>query len=157
MKAFNKTVAEVLTLEFEFARVLETVWRPGTEYALNAAIRPTVPNGAQYKATTAGQSGDVEPVWPAIAATVTDGQGSLVWTGEALSSSATDSISSQSVTAPAAITLANAATSGTKVTVDVSAGVLDKDYTVSCQVVTAGGETFEELAMIRIRRPSHCR
>lgn len=156
MKTVDKKVDEVLTLEFEFARVLETVWRPGTEYALNAAIRPTVPNGAQYKATTAGQSGSVEPVWPAIAATVTDGQGSLVWTGEALSSSASDTISTKSVTAPAALTLANDAISGTKVTVDVSAGLLDKDYAVSCKITTAGGETFEELVLVKIRRHSGC-
>jgi len=69
-----------------FARALNSLdraWQPDKKYVLNAEVLPIIPNGVQYKATTAGQSGVDEPVWPLVGSTVTDG--SLVWTGVELS------------------------------------------------------------------------
>ena len=157
MKTVTKTVDELLTLEFEFARTLEAIWREGEEYSVTAPdyVRPTVPNGYEYECTATGQSGSNEPVWPlTLAATVNDG--SVQWTTRAFGTNATDTISAQTVTAPSGLTLASAAIDGTKVTVDVSAGVLGEDYEVSCKIDRVGGETYEEIMSVQIRRPKHC-
>lgn len=55
-------------------------WIAGTAYSLTDSVRPMVDrNGFTYECTTAGTSGENEPVWP-----VTDGQtvtdGTAVWT-----------------------------------------------------------------------------
>ena len=54
----------------------ETVWQASYAYPLNAYITQS---GLMYKATTAGTSGTVAPIWPTVVGnTVTDG--TVVWT-----------------------------------------------------------------------------
>ena len=55
-------------------------WVAGTAYSLTAPVRPMVDrNGFTYECTTAGTSGENEPVWPTTdGQTVTDG--TAVWT-----------------------------------------------------------------------------
>ena len=152
----SKTPNETVDIEFEFARLLETTWRPGAEYALDDEVRPPTPNGVQYKVTTAGQSGIDEPVWLAIAVTVSDGLGALVWTGVAISSGASDSISSQSASADSDLTIGTLTRSGTVVTVPVSGGVDGTEYSITCQVVTAGGQTHEQRVFLPVEHQRKC-
>lgn len=157
MNSVSKTVDEVLVLGFEFARELETVWRPGEEYATTDPdyVRPTVPNGFEYECTNTGQSGFDEPVWPlTVDSTVDDG--SVEWTARAFGANATDTISARTVTAQAGLTVDSSSIDGTKVVVTVSGGTLSKDYELSCKITTAGGETIEAIALVSVRRPTQC-
>jgi hypothetical protein len=60
----------------------EGSWLPNASYTLGTyrmPVNPPLTNRFRYEVTTAGVTGDAEPVWPtAINATVTDG--SVVWT-----------------------------------------------------------------------------
>src|SRR5262245_43428636 len=56
-----------------------TAWAAATGYALGAVRRPTVPNGFQYRVTTAGTSAGAQPVWPLVlGGTVVDN--TVTWT-----------------------------------------------------------------------------
>ena len=57
-------------------------WTAATEYAANAFVKPTTPNGYVYEVTAGGggnSHADTEPVWPT---TIDDtiGDGDLTWT-----------------------------------------------------------------------------
>lgn len=156
-----KTPDEVYDLEFEFRDLLLTAWTPGTQKSVGDFVRPTVPNGKEYEATvvtlpgTIGQTNSNEPTWPiAVGDTVVDG--SVTWTCRAFGTSATDTISSQTATAPSGLTLGTPTSSGTVVTVRASAGIDGKDYLVTCQIVTAAGQTFEDSAVLPVRTPKQC-
>lgn len=150
MQPFEKTANEVIILEFDFARELETVWRPGKNYALNAYVRPRIPNGLEYQATIAGQSGSKEPIWPALAATQGDGKGALVWTGVAFVSNASDTISTRTVTPDSGLTLDSSSIDGTSILATISGGNKPGCYDVVCQIVTSAGETLEATRQVRI-------
>jgi hypothetical protein len=146
LKSITKSVDEELILEFEFARELEHKWRSGRQYALNTYVRPTVLNGLEYKVTTAGQSAEREPKWPTtVGETVQDG--SVVWTAQTFADNASDSISSQTVTTDAGLTISGIAQTGTRVSAKVAAGT--GRHVVVCQVTTASGEVLElEVAVV---------
>ena len=57
-----------------------TMWQANTDYAADANVVPTAPNGHRYKCTVAGISNAIaEPAWPTGAeATVADG--TITWT-----------------------------------------------------------------------------
>ena len=58
---------------------IPAAWSANQAVALNEYRRPTTPNGRRYFASTAGNTGGSEPVWPTgVGATVADG--SVVWT-----------------------------------------------------------------------------
>lgn len=54
-------------------------WRAEYSVSLGVVRQPTVPNGHLYKATTAGITGEIEPIWPTEPdSTVIDG--TVLWT-----------------------------------------------------------------------------
>jgi hypothetical protein len=141
IKSITKSANEKLILEFEFARALEYKWKPGRVYSLNAFVRPTVLNGFEYQATTAGQSGSREPRWPTtVDETVSDG--SVVWTAVAFADNASDSISTQTVTSDAGLTIAGVTRDETRVLATVSAGTGTHKVVAKITTVTTA-EIFE--------------
>ena len=139
----EKRPNEALLLEFNFARDLEVKWRPGRQYQSGNYVRPRVPNGFEYQCTNVGQSASREPNWPTtVSDTVVDG--SAVWTCEE-GANGTDTISGQSVTADAGLSVSGVTlnTAATAVTALVSGGSDGACYEVVCQVTTVGGETLE--------------
>lgn len=85
--AFPQPTADWLAVDLTYftlhSKPTRLAWAASTVYALNDVRIPTVANGREYKATTAGTSGATEPIWPTTAgATVTDG--TVVWTENGL-------------------------------------------------------------------------
>lgn len=145
MKTITKTANEVLILEFEFARALEHIWRPGKEYAATDYVRPTNSNGFEYECTDAGQTTNEEPDWPTtIASTIDDG--SVVWTCRDFGTNGTDTISTETVTSDADITIGSASSSGTVVSATASGG--SGCHEVVAQIITAAGATYEKAIRI---------
>lgn len=147
---FEVEVGEVVTLEFDFSREIEHQWQPGKVYSLNDYVRPRVPNGVEYQATTAGQSGSKEPRWPAIGSTESDGRGALVWTGVAFATNATDTISSHSVTADSGMDVDSSSVSGGSVLATLSGFDSKSCYDVVCEIVTSAGETLRKTLRIEV-------
>ncbi len=152
MKPFTKTVNEGITLEFEFSRVLEFLWLPGQEYSLTDAVRPTASNGFQYECTNAGQTDNEEPDWTTALTspetTITDG--SVIWSVKDFGTDASDTISTETVTADTGLTAAAAVKDGTKITSRITGGTASKSYNVTCQIVTAAGDTYEAIRRVTV-------
>ncbi len=152
MKPFTKTVNEGITLEFEFARVLEFLWRPCQEYSLTDFVRPTTSNGFQYECTNAGQTDNEEPDWTTTLAsprnTITDG--SVVWAVSDFGDSASDTISTKDVTADTGLSASAAVQDGTKISSRITGGTAGKSYNVICQIVTAAGDTYEAIRRVTV-------
>jgi len=142
MHEITKTETEVFNARPDFIRAIGYYWAPDKEYALNDVALPSIPNGAQYKATTAGRSGRKEPIWPSIG-TKSDGNGSLVWTKEDFDANAYDSISSVNIPAVTGLTIGAETITGTEVHFDISGGVKGSCYTVSVEATLASGEVVE--------------
>ena len=146
MKSFTKTANEGITLEWEFARVLEYVWLPGQEYAVNDFVRPTAPNGFQYECINIGQTDNEEPDWTTTLAsprnTITDG--SVIWAVSDFGNDGSDTISTQTVTPETGLSAGSATKVGTKISSRVTGGTSGNTYDVVCKIVTAAGDTYEE-------------
>jgi hypothetical protein len=153
LKPFTKTANEGITLEFEFARVLEYLWLPGQEYSVGDYVRPTVPNGFNYECTNAGQSDNEEPDWSTTLTsprtTLTDG--SVVWAVTDFGTSSTDTISTKSVTADTGLSATAAAQDGTKITSRITGGTAGNSYDVVCKIVTAAGDTYEATRIVTVK------
>lgn len=148
----NKAQGETLTFKFEFVRALETVWKPGNQYAATDYVRPTYANGYEYEASVTGQSGSVEPDWPTAVVSPADTveDGSIVWTMRPFGSNAVDLPASHSVSAETGITVASDSLSGTRVLVQLSGGTVGQWYDVTAEVTTASGEIYTEVLRVTI-------
>lgn len=145
----SKGENEVIVYRFEFARSLETLWRPAKQYALTVFVRPTTPNGFEYECTNAGQTSQDEPAWPTtIGATINDG--SVEWTARDFGLSASDTISTRTIAADNGVTIDSSAIADTGVLVTISGGTLGQVYDVACRIVTAAGETIRDLLRLTI-------
>ena len=143
MFSITKTETEVFNAQVDFILAIGVFWQPNRSYSLNDVVLPSVPTGAEYKATTAGRSGSKEPQWPSTG-TKADGDGSLIWTKQDFSSSSYDNISTNNIPSVSGITLGSGTTSGTEVSFDISAGTKGKSYIVSVEATLASGEVVEE-------------
>jgi hypothetical protein len=97
--------------------------------ALNEFVRPSMPNGFSYEATTAGTTGTREPRWPTtIAATVVDG--SVTWTCRAADSNAINTVSSPvAISDPTGLTIASVSVSEIrKILATYAAGIEGQSY-----------------------------
>ena len=156
MKSITKTETEVLKIEFEYARALETKWRSGTGYSVGAYVRPSVPNGFEYECTNAGQSSVREPSWPTTVAAspaasssiVTDG--SVEWTCRDFGTNATDTISSVSITAETGLTISGITNGSTTTQFNVSAGSRGNSYVVSVEATSSASEVIEDKIRITV-------
>jgi hypothetical protein len=54
-------------------------WKAATAYSVTAVVIPTVFAGYTWRCTTAGTSGNVEPVWPDPLASPTIADGTVTW------------------------------------------------------------------------------
>lgn len=145
----SKPAGDAVTYIVGFARALEVTWRPGRQYLANVFVRPTTANGFEAEATTAGQSAQDEPEWPAVGETVNDG--SIVWTGRAFGLVASDTISSRTITPDdVAINVDADSTVGTDVLVTLSGGVIGVLYDIAVEIVTTAGDTYTEIIRLTI-------
>lgn len=149
MQHRTKGINEVFTYEVEFARALETIWKPANEYAATQYVRPVTINGFEYECTDAGQSGSQEPDWPTtIGETINDG--SVEWTCRDFASNATDSIQTHTVVADTGLTIDSSTISGTRIDVTVSGGTLGRSYDMAVRANTTAGSVFVETVRITI-------
>lgn len=146
----NKPAGDTVPYEFDFSRLLETRWRPGYQYDATAYVRPITPNGFEYECTTGGQSAHDEPEWPTtVAATVTDG--SVTWTARAFAKNASDTIQTQQINAPAALTVANILVDDdTRLDFTVAGGVAGSVYDISIEITTVAGEIYTETLRLTV-------
>lgn len=143
----------VLPILFDFAaRGLAQRWRSGEDLSLSYRVRPLQPNGFEYEVTTAGQSGQREPVWPRTAgATVADG--SVVWTCRAISTaSLSATVSSVAWSADSGLTVASETLQGQVARALVSGGTDGQTYRVTAEATcsdgtVAVGEAFVEVSI----------
>ena len=142
---------ELLDYAFEWSEYLALRWTPGTNFALNATIRPAVQTGYQYKATVAGWSAKFQPNWPTrIGDTVQDG--SVVWTAVAIdTTSLVSTISTSAWTADNPITVPTTSLTGTNATgfVNVPSNAADGDYYVRNTITLAN--TLQKIGLLLIR------
>ncbi len=150
MHTDTKRASERITYRIDFARTLERRWLPGVEYDADDYVRPTMPNGFEYRATTDGQTEHEEPNWPQeIGATVQSG--SVTFICEALLGNASDSIANQSIVADPGISVAGSSVEGTVVNVTLLGGTASNQYTVLVQITTNAGEILEEKLQITVK------
>lgn len=74
------------TVVYDDGKTFST-WLPNQNYVAGDFVRPTVPNGFEYRATNSGKTNSVEPAWPAgLGVTVSDTNGvdpGVFWSTEA--------------------------------------------------------------------------
>jgi hypothetical protein len=132
-----------------------TRWRqPGIEYALTVRVRVANRPGFEYEATTAGQTGMKEPIFPTtIAGTVTDG--SVTWTCRAVSTSSLKAtVSSVDWTADAAITITSESLSGQSAAAFLAGGVDGVDYPVTVTATLSNGGEVPKVCILPVRIPT---
>ena len=145
----SKRAGEAITYRFKFARALETLWEPGTEYQTGEYVRPLRPNGYEYECTTAGQSAQDEPDWSeSVSGTTSDG--SVTWTTRAMAGNARDAINAVNVTPDAGITYVGFTIDGDDILVKLSGGTVGQCYDIECEVVTVAGEEYSELLVLTV-------
>lgn len=147
----GETVDRTLNLRGE----IQQAWRAGVEYATNAYVRPTRPNGFDYKVTSAGtgRTSAAEPRWPTtVGGTVTDG--SITWTCQAPSTSSCDPLSgSATVTPPTGITATHVSTDPLgDVKLRLAGGTAGQDYGVLVTAPTSGGQSIQCEVIVQVRQ-----
>ena len=137
----------------DWSQWLANPWIAGESIATSFVIRPTIPNGFQYICSTAGESAENEPAWPAVVgATVSDG--SVVWTCEAIdTTSLSTTVSSALWTATAGILVVGPSVAGqiTTALLDATGAVAGTDYVVNCAATFADGEVATGQIKLKVR------
>jgi hypothetical protein len=137
----------------DFTRALSRFWQPGADFALNAAVLPTVPTGFQYKAQGSGRSGQREPIWPkALTGTVTEG--SITWVCEAISTTSLQTtVSSVAWTADSPIAVGSQSLSGqiASALLDVTGAIDGEDYDVLVSATCADGQVIKKRCVLPVR------
>ena len=148
--------ADKLDYSVDFEAALTRFREPSTTYALNTVVRSRVAPGLEYKATTAGRSGTIEPRWPTAAAgTVTDG--SVVWTAQAISTnSLTSTLASAAWTVDSGLTSSGQAESWQRSTIHLSGGTDGQTYTVICTGTMVDGRKFTGIILLTVKRRTSC-
>ncbi|MGA7807252.1 hypothetical protein [Bradyrhizobium sp.] len=129
---------------FDWTAYLSNFWQPGAHMqTYSPPVRPSSPNGYQYRCTQAGESADTEPTWPIVLGlTVIDG--SAIWTCEDVD---TTSLLSSVASAQWSAAFGIAATFGaitatsTPVLIDTADASAGTDYPVSATVSFSDGST----------------
>jgi hypothetical protein len=149
--------ASVLPVIFDFAdRSLAQRWRAGAQFSTTYRIRPLVPTGFEYEATTGGQTGRKEPIWPiTIGATVVDG--SCVWTCRAISTaSLSATVSTVAWSADSGITVANESLQGQVARALVSGGTDGSTYRVTATATCSDGTRPVGEVFIAVSKAERC-
>lgn len=143
---FYLAVGDIEPFGIDFSGMLANRWSFGSGVGKGAVVRPTVPNGFQYRCTQGGASAATEPFWPPyIGGKVLDG--SVVWQAEAQDEASLQGIlQTASWSAPPPLTLsgsvllAGSATSDQTaiIFVDTTNAVAGQDYLVLCTALIAG-------------------
>jgi hypothetical protein len=139
-------------VSFDWHDFLANVPQRGKAYALNDRVRlkRADSKGFQYRCSTAGVTGSVEPRWPKVlAGTVTDG--SVVWTAEAVDAvSLRTTISSDTFVADSGVTLGAESNADLVYYVLVSGGTDGQSYLIKHQIGCANGEDKEALGRLPV-------
>jgi len=127
-----KDPAEYLKVELECYSWCANRWRPNEQYSAGEFVRPRRPNGFAYECTTAGLSGDREPIWNRVIDALGPVDGSAQWTCRAAGSNGLMPISAPSAQSdPSGLTISDVAISeSTKILATYSGGSLDQDHDV---------------------------
>lgn len=144
----NASSTRIVTLDF--FNVIANFWQAGKEYATNDYCRPSASTGFSYLASSGGQSGGVEPIWPTtVDATVTDG--AVTWTAKTAGGNGIDRLSWGSPEPAASITPTGLTVSaqaivdgqGTEsaIRLTLAGGTAGTQYTVSISA-TSGSQTL---------------
>jgi hypothetical protein len=132
---------------------LSNFWERGEIVSPGQVIRPTSPNGFQFKTTLGGQAGNSEPVWPnIIGQTVTDG--SVVWTAQAIdTTSLFATVVSVAWQVPPGITVTAQSTLGQLVIaeIDASAATAGTNYPINVSTKMSDGETKVGQIVLKVR------
>lgn len=148
-KMAGETIDRIVNVRSE----IQIAWRPGVEYANNAFVRPTSPNGFDYQAQNAGRSENLEPHWPAqLAATILDG--SITWKCVAPSQSSCDPLSgnaSMAIVAPGNTMTVQSTDPNGDVVVRAGGGTSGTDYVNVMSVGTVGGQTIQVRVNVQVR------
>jgi hypothetical protein len=139
-------------VSFDWHDFLANLPQRGKAYASNDRVR--LPRdrstGLQYRCTTAGVTGAIEPRWPKVVAlTVTDG--SVVWTAEAVDAvSLRTTITSDTFEADSGVTLGAESSADLVYTVLVSGGTAGESYLIRHQIGCANGEDKEAIGRLPV-------
>lgn len=149
---FTQDPEDNLDYTIDFERWLAEQWQAGTVVAAASFRRPKMPTGFEYEATSAGQTGKREPIWPRIlGSTISDG--SVLWTCRPLSNNSLKAVlASATWTADPGITLGTATISGQRATVFLSGGSDGTDYNVRCEGVMSNGVERNVNFTLQVRR-----
>lgn len=138
-----------------FERHLARQWEPFTDFASGTRIRVygnSKSAGFEFS-SSGGRSGGRPPVWPeALAATVIDG--SITWTGQALSTSSlrTTISGTPTWTADTGVTVSAEAVSGNIASALIEGGTDGEDYTVLVKATFADGTSKTAVCVLPVRR-----
>lgn len=137
---------EIISIGFEWFKLLATFWKPGIEQAANSYVRPTTATGFAYQCARAGQTGNKEPKWSRILGeSVSDGD--VIWTVVDAGTNAVQAASSPIVTCDQSViigtpTIVDGDGTSSKVQVLVSGWLDGITHNIRCQI-TAGSQTLK--------------
>lgn len=129
-------------------------WQATNNYALNALVQPTTPNGHYYKATAdAGSSDASEPTWPTNGTTVVDD--GITWTDQGLLPNGIDrgSGSASNFGLAAYLHAISIGSGSATVTIEDSADRIAWDAVIAfAAVTTAGAQRIQTSTSENVRR-----
>lgn len=145
---------------FDWTAACADFWRAGEVRAEDEVIRPSSPNGFQYRVTTAGQSGSEEPAFPSGSGSDTETagttykDGSLVLTAEPLGNESLErTISDSEWEVPVGLTASDEqtqVTNGEQKTWAYLLGDSKGTYTVRNVVTFSDGEVDVGVVKIKV-------
>ena len=137
----EKDAGDTLPFKLELGNtdLVAFFWESDEQYALNEAIRPSVPNGFAMRCVSAGTSGAEEPTWPTtLNDTVADG--SVTWKAIAAALNGVATITSPTYeVSPTGLTVDGlSAEEGTSIVGEYVGGDMGKDYEVKFSFLVNG-------------------
>ncbi len=151
--AGNSSLGDLVPFGIDWTLWLEQLWEGDSTVTLGVTVRPITPNGFEYVCVAPGQTGILEPYWPAFAGALLQ-DGSVEWQAQPCSNASL-------FTTLTAVTWQSAppivATSPTvyeqiaSAFIDSRAGVQGIDYVLFCNSTFADGSTKTAKVTVKVR------
>jgi hypothetical protein len=140
-----KRAGETKPFGIDWSAYLRTYWQPGQVYATNTYVRARTRTGFAFRATSAGESGPVEPAWPAAVGGAVPKDGSVAWIAEAPGSNAIDTINTSvwSEVGSSALTLSGPSANTEDTSVRIAGGTAGQTYRIRNEILTASGARYQ--------------